>query len=502
VTPPSYQPRRSAQARRRRILLPLVAWALVLTLEVDLLRPWRDELDPGTIALLLLPAPLLAAVGGRVVAVAAAVVSAMVFNFVFTVPYNSMAIEDPASIVAFVTYIVLALTMSWLLHRLVQQRAQSDSRARDALLLRDLSLDLATQSEWLEPPLRGAIADLRRSMLLDGALLTGRTATGDVRIEDGRVVELAALAESVTTAASDAQSTVRSLRPDKSTTIVPIRAGDESFGLLAVHRAETLDGDERRVLEAFTNVVAIAMQRARLVDAEVSRRSLEETDRLRIALLQSVTHDLRTPLTAIRALAGAMLQTGEVNDEHASMLRDIEVESDRLSRLVNGLLDLSRIEGGALNVAHAPVDLGDVVRAVLATPAFAPRGSDLSLDVDAHRVVVDGDETLLHQVVTNLVDNALRHGAPPVELSVRRAGTMVEMTVRDHGPGVAPPERERLFVADPRRRTGRSMGIGLQVTRGFVDAHGGSIDVTPTPGGGTTFMVRLPAALDHQAGAS
>jgi two-component system sensor histidine kinase KdpD len=479
---------------KRRLVAATLAWLAALTVGILALHPYRDSLESGTVALILLVAPLLASLAGLTVAFIASLISAMAFNYFFTTPYYSFRIDSDTSIAAFLTYAIMSMLTAGMLNRLITQREHSDARAREAVLLRDLTLDLASQSTWLEPPVRSALADLHRALALDGvfAIVAAEHA---VKIGIGNTEQLEPPAtEMVST--SMAGHGVRSLRPDPSITLLPIRAGDESFGVLAIARKHPITDAERRVLDAFINVLALAAQRARLIDDAVERRTLEETDRLRVALLQSVTHDLRTPLTAIKALAGAMLQTSGLGADHQDMLRDIESESDRLANLVNGLLDLSRIESGGLKLHRTSIDIEELVHAVVATPALSHHETQFTIEVDPQLPSIDADETLLRQALFNILDNAVRHGAPPIEIEATVRHGRLLIVVRDHGPGISPPERERLFIADPRRRPGRSMGVGLQVTRGFIDAHGGSIRVDPTPGGGATFTIALPVTPD------
>jgi len=256
--------------------------------------------------------------------------------------------------------------------------------------------------------------------------------------------------------------------------------------------------DRERFLESFTGVVALALTRARLAEERVRRLTLEETDRLRTVLLRSVSHDLRTPLTAIKATAGTLASDDVPPERRRELLTGIEQEVDRLSHLVTNLLDLSRIESGSLQLDRQAVPLDDLVDD--AVDAAGTRGS-VELALPEHLVVLDADETLLRQVLVNLLENAARYAPDSaVRIAAHRDEHAVEIRVVDHGPGIPEPERARVFEPYNRARPGlrgRGSGLGLAISRGFVAAHGGTLEIETTPGGGATFVVRMPTAREQ-----
>ena len=235
-------------------------------------------------------------------------------------------------------------------------------------------------------------------------------------------------------------------------------------------------------------------------------RLLEEVDRLRAALIGSVSHDLRTPLASIKAsisdLADPTLHLSA--EDRATLLRTTEEETDRLTRLVTNLLDMSRIQAGALVPHRSATPLDELIAAVAArlTPMFADHR--LAVEVADGLPLADVDYLLVEQALTNLLENAARHTPPGTAVVVRAEGVAggreVEVAVVDHGPGVAEEERERIFDEFYRLRAERpgslGTGMGLAIVKGIVEAHGGRISVGPTPGGGATFTFRLPVARD------
>lgn len=484
---------RVASIKRREAVAALV-WLVVLVVLVAVLRPFRNELETGTAALVLLLAPLVAALGSLRLSVVAAIVSALTFNYFFTEPYDTLIIASDASVAAFIVYLGIAVAFGVVTHRLRAATDTSDRRAAEATLVRDLTIDLVRQSVWLEPPIASALADLVRALDLRGAAVRVRIADGEQFLAPaGDAAEAERAIDSFDAVHDDTH--VRSLRTDTGVLLVPVASADAVYGLLGVQpRDRAIDDADERVARLFANVVALACERRALSQAFVHRRALEETDRLRTTLMQSITHDLRTPLTSIRALASALLATDGLDAQQAELLGSIEEQAERLARLVDQVLDLSRIEGGVLQPKVANLAVDDLIRAAVETVGDA--GVQVSIEAGLPSVPVD--EPLMQQVLVNLIENARLHGQPPVEVRARRRHNRVELSVVDHGRGVAEAERRRLF--DPtsamRRSTAedRSRGLGLAVSAGFVEAHHGHIRVDPTPGGGATFVVSLPTA--------
>ncbi|HEU0014648.1 MAG TPA: ATP-binding protein [Longimicrobium sp.] len=270
------------------------------------------------------------------------------------------------------------------------------------------------------------------------------------------------------------------------------------YGALAVH--EPLDW---LVLLAFLAVAAVATQlfhRARTLAARAEHaEALQEAARLKDALLASVSHDLRTPLTTIKALAHEIAEQGDVR------AADIEEEADRLNRFVADLLDLSRLNAGALPVSLDVVAAEDVVGATLQRVSGSAK-REIRVDLSPDLLLGRMDFVHSLRVLVNLVENADKYAPPgtPVELSVRREGDRLTFVVADRGPGVPAEEAERIFA--PFHRAGGTQpdvggaGLGLSIARRLADAQGGALHYHPRPGGGSIFLFSLPAAeLDPHA---
>jgi two-component system sensor histidine kinase KdpD len=455
----------------------------LLALELAVLVPLRGSLSSGTVALALLPPVLVATSGGLACSLAVAVIGSLVFNLVFTEPYGSFRIDKGEEVAAFVTYVAVAVVLGLVVNRVRDARDLAERRARAVTLLQELTADMI-RSEELEPALRSGLRRVVEALRLRGAALRAElperpieASAGDVESADAA---LRALGDPLAASADEV-------------TRIPISTPAATLGALAVDGA--LDPDQRRFVDSFAGVVALAVTRARLEREQVRRRSLEETDRLRTALVQSVSHDLRTPLTAIRTIADALRAAGDA-DTRAVLIDDVEHETERLTRLVESMLDLSRIESGALRPRRVlmPVDelVWGAVAAVRALPAAA-----LEVDVPEQLPPVAVDETMMRQVLVNLLENAAAYGSPErgVAVHAARADGVLEIAVCDHGAGVAAGDRQRIF--EPYRRLAdgggpSGSGLGLAISRGFVEAHGGTLTVGETPGGGARFVVSIP----------
>jgi two-component system sensor histidine kinase KdpD len=290
------------------------------------------------------------------------------------------------------------------------------------------------------------------------------------------------------------------LREPGGLALVPVATGDTSYGYLAVDAGERELGlDAHHLLDSFAGVVALAAARSEMEEQAVQRRSLEESDRLRRALLQSVSHDLRTPLTAIRTIAEALRGADVEPAQRDAMLEDVEHEADRLTRLVTNLLELSRVESGALRPARMPVPVEELCRAAVDDARLVLGEHVVEIDVEPGLPAVEVDETMLRQVLVNLLENAATYDSGPLTLRAVRAGARLELRVIDHGPGVPEAERERVFDAFQRVRARDGVrrhgtGLGLAIVRGFVEANGGTVQIETTIGGGATFVVSLEFA--------
>jgi two-component system sensor histidine kinase KdpD len=455
---------------------------------------------------------------GTRAAVATAVAAFAVYDVVFTEPRFTFLVADPREWLDLLLLLFVALAIGQLAARETARAREATGRARESEALFAISRTLATSANLREAaPLivDRLAADARMSRVWIGL----QSGTAETILADTRPTDEIPLAGSVwslaRTEVTDAPRwiAVHALRPgmrpaissDSGVWAVRLEAGGVWVGTLRGLRGRTLGPptrEETRLLALAADQLALALRREQLsreaTEAEIARQS----DALKSALLDSVSHDLRTPLASIRATAGSLIDPAvEWSDaERRAAAGAIDAEAERLSGLVQNVLDLSRIQGGALHPDLEVLDPREVVEPVVS------RVEDL---LDGRRVVVDveglppirADAVLLDTVLTNLIENAIRHGGKDAPVRVRgltRDGR-VEIVVEDGGQGVPDEVLPRLFgkfYRVPGRAPGsrRGLGIGLSIVRGFVEAMGGSVTAERSDLGGLAIRVSLPIA--------
>jgi two-component system sensor histidine kinase KdpD len=264
--------------------------------------------------------------------------------------------------------------------------------------------------------------------------------------------------------------------------------------MLALRGVPTAEAD-RVLLRTFANHAALALERTRLREQALRSELLEEVDRLRHALMGAVSHDLRTPLASMKVASSALVDPAIVlSDEDVDELHGlIDMETDRLTRLVSSLLDMTRIDAGVLEVRPVPTPVEQLIEESVAPVRAGLGDRPVDIVVEPGLPDVDVDRLLIGQVLANLLDNANRH-APPgslITVAAGRRGDRVALSVTDAGPGVPFGEREAVFDRFVRFDTGGRTGLGLTIARTFVEAHGEHIWVEDLPAGGARFVFTL-----------
>jgi K+-sensing histidine kinase KdpD len=262
-------------------------------------------------------------------------------------------------------------------------------------------------------------------------------------------------------------------------------------------RARAVEAERRREEAdlALAELAALTRERDRMQAEAVEAEALRRSDELKTALLRSISHDLRTPLTSIIAGGSALGSRTLTAEERAELSEAIVGEGERLSRLVENLLDMSRLEAGKAEPNREPVDLAEVLDAAR---EGQPSADPVRLAIDPDLPAVDADAAQLERAFANLIENAVRHGeGRPVLVQSRRQGEEIAIRVVDQGPGIPEGEWQRIFEPFQRGTTSRGRGgsgLGLAIARGFVEANGGAIAIESLPGQGTSFVVSLPCA--------
>jgi two-component system, OmpR family, sensor histidine kinase KdpD len=268
--------------------------------------------------------------------------------------------------------------------------------------------------------------------------------------------------------------------------------------VLALH-GPAVSASDRKVLGAFAAYAGVALEQQRLSAEAEAARPIAEADRMRTALLAAVSHDLRTPLASAKA-AVTSLRSPDIrwtDEDRDELLATADESLDRLTHLVDNLLDMSRLQAGALAVFPRPAGLEEIVARAL--DDLGPAGRQVVVDIPVSLPEVRVDPAILERIIVNLTTNAVRYSPadqPPL-LTASALGDRVELRVADRGPGIPEPERDRVFV--PFQRLGDTdnttgVGLGLALSRGLTEAMGGTLEPEETPGGGLTMVLSLPAA--------
>jgi two-component system sensor histidine kinase KdpD len=396
--------------------------------------------------------------------VGVAVASMLTFNFLFLPPVHSLTLADRRNWLALAVYVTTAIVVGGLASSARRRRDDAEQREQEAALLADIA------------------AELLRGRQLQGDLASiAERAAGVLGVSSARIV----LGEPANAHPSEAP--------------YPMDVGGETIGFLyAPQQEEPALGVRRRLLPALASLLAVARDRERLARDAFETEALRRSDTIKTAVIQAVSHDLRTPLATIeQALDG--LESGVLvlsDEDRTELLETVRIEHARLKRFVENLLDLSRLQAGA---AQSMPELWTGEELVAQAVE--------ELGVGTGRVRVDGrpdlppvsvDALQIQRVLVNLIENALSVSPPGESVHVRVTATRKELLIRvtDRGPGIPDDERERIFEPFHRieRRSGqRGAGLGLTIARGFTDANGGRLWVESRAGQGASFVLALPA---------
>ncbi|MET9130771.1 sensor histidine kinase KdpD [Streptomyces antibioticus] len=416
-----------------------------------------------------------ALLGGMWPALASATVGSLLLNWYFTPPVHTWTIADPENIFAFFVFFAVAASVASVVG-LAARRTQQAARLR-------------AESETLS--------------LLAGSVLRGDTSLEALleRVRETFAMESVALLERTSdvepwTCVGSVGAARPVARPEDADVDMPV-----SDRLALALTGRVLPAEDRRVLGAFASQAAVVLDRQRLVGEAAEARKLAEGNKIRTALLAAVSHDLRTPLAAIKA-AVTSLRADDVEwseEDRAELLAGIEEGTDRLDHLVGNLLDMSRLQTGTVMPVFRETDVDEVVPMAL---GGVPEDS-VVLDIPETLPIVTVDRGLLERAVANIVENAVKYNpvGTPVLVSASAIGDRVELRVVDRGPGI--PDEAKDGVFEPFQRygdapRGAGVGLGLAVARGFVEAMGGTVTAEDTPGGGLTMVIALPRTPSHQ----
>ena len=481
-------------ARQIGRFLPALLLVALTTLGLFFLR---GRLTPANVSLIYMLVTLIAAVWlGTGPSVLAAVAGFFAINFFFVEPYYTLHIAAPRDLLSLLIYLAAALIAGRLATYARQQAAAAGLTAAQQAILYDLTsaLNLLTEPEHIRAELRRVALERMGAEQVDFLPRRADARTGD------RTSDRAGARTGDRTSAHALGPATRRRDPAGNAVFVLLEAGDAVYGTARVVFPAAPAASQHRLLLACAGQAALALQRADLTAQVARNRTLAAADQLKTAILRAVSHDLRTPITIIKTSAANLDELGErlSADERRDLARAIETQADELDRLVGNLLDLSRLQAGAV-VLHQELNSLEEIAGEVAARAFAAHKAErITLDFPDDLPLARFDYGLMVQALGNVVDNALRHEPDDSRVIIRGrvASDGARVEVINHGPSIDPDERERLLLPFHQSRDGRSLhggvGLGLAIARGILEAHHGDIRVEDTPGGGATFVLTLP----------
>ncbi|MGH9744845.1 MAG: sensor histidine kinase [Candidatus Acidiferrales bacterium] len=425
---------------------------------------------------------------GIAVSVFMSVVAMLAFNYYFLPPVGTLTIADPQNWVALFAFLVVSVLASQLSNRARKQAQDISARRREVERLYSFSRGLLESGNVIQL-LNRIPAQIVDTFEVGAAALL--LADKQKIYRSGPVMPLLDL-ESLRAVVAREEPVIDAAN---SLCFVPVRMGVRPIGSLGISGTIL----SRQTLEAISTLIAVAMERARAVEQLGQTEAAREGERLRTALLDSVTHALRTPLTSIKASVTNLLSNPALtNDQRAELLTIINEESDRLNRLVGEAAEMAQLDAGEVVLKIEPHPLSEVINAALAQTksVLANRRVDLRLSADLPRVRVDlsrAREGLVH-----LLENANQYSPPeqPITITAEQHGDFVVTSVADRGAGIDDPEQSLIFEKFYRGRDQRyrveGTGMGLPIAKAIVEAHGGTISLTSQRGHGSVFSFTLP----------
>lgn len=416
------------------------------------------------------------------------VLCTLLYNFFFLPPVGRLTIADPQNWVALSVFLGSSILVGHLAERERQYAGKSEARRREVERLYEFSQRLLLQDDLrglvrATPSLVSAAFGIRGVALY--ARSEGATFYSDPANETVSEPELRLAAtqnETITTVSHGYR-------------VIPLVLGMRSLGALAVSDG----GYSQQIYEAIGSLVAIALERAAAVELSSRLEASRENERLRSALLDSVTHDLRTPLTAIRAATTTLISQQDLPEpERTELLTAIDEESARLDRLIGQAVEMAQIDADAVQLNRRPQNVRELVETTVEELRPVLRDRDVELEVAEDVPNVPMDRAMVHRVLRHLVENAVKYSSPSSPIAIRAARDEYRLliTVADQGPGIEPEEQafvfDKFFRGKKQRAHATGTGMGLAIVKAILEAHGGGIELVSGPDAGTRFTLWLP----------
>ena len=513
IPPKSVQTRSDFEPIRIEPYLGSAA-AVAVALGIGLLL--TQFLAVQSISLVFLTAVLASAiVWGLWPSLFAAIAGMLAYNFFFLPPLYTFTVADPENVLALFFFLIVAVIVGNLTARTRAQVVTARARAKNTAELYAFSRKVAGI---------GALDDLLWATAYQISSMLNVRCVLLLPVKDGEGIEVASgyppedqldaaeiAAARWTWEHNRAAGRGADTLPGGKRLFLPLRTDSGPVGVVGIDRdapGPLLTPDERRLLDALCDQAAIAIERISLAKGLDEARVLAETERLRAALLTSISHDLRTPLASILGTVTSLRSFPEryTKEDREELLATLQDEAERLSRFVSNLLDMTRLESGAIELKLELIDVAEIIGSALQRAGNVLAGHRVEVNIEPHLPMLRLDAVLFEQVLFNLLDNAAKYSLPGsrININATRDGELVEIEVVDEGPGIPPADLERIFDkfyrvhAQDRRRAGT--GLGLAICRGFVEALGGWIIArNRRDRSGAVLTIRLPVVPEVTA---
>jgi two-component system, OmpR family, sensor histidine kinase KdpD len=461
-------------------------------------------IHPTNLVVIYLLSVVLAAVYlGRGPAILVSILGVLAFDFFFVPPSMTLAVDDAEYLLSFVGLLAVSLVISQLTAMVRGQAEAVQRREAETVELYELGRDLTVAAD-LQAVAQAAISHVGQTFgrevavfLPVGNSLKMHSASPGLSIKDNDQAVAAWAFEHGQVAGRGTETL-----PDASLRYQPLKTMRGVVGVLGVKPVDPgrlLTREQLRTLDAFANQIGLAVERASLAEQARQTEMLEITDKLQNALLNSISHDLRTPLVSITGALSSLADDQIQLDQAArhSLIETASEEADRLNRLVGNLLDMTRLESGAMRFKREACDIQDVIGSSLEALGGRLGNRSIKVEIPPDLPLVPLDFVLIERVLVNVIDNALKYSPPemPIEIKVQTAGAFLEIEVADRGTGIPPEDLTRIFdkfyrVQRPGNISGT--GLGLSISKGIVQAQGGFISAENRPGGGTIITILIP----------
>lgn len=486
---------------------------IVVTFLSKVLQPVFDVVD--TALLYLLPVLISAVLWGRGPSLFASLLGVLAFDFFFIPPFLSITVHDVRYLFSFAVFLLVAFVTGTLATKLRDQAERARQREKRTAALYELSRQIGAETDLqrvlqtvvktvaeavdaeavicMLDPVTNLLTDIASAPPLSAPFDDKERAVAHWALEHGQ------WAGKGTDTLGGADHV-----------FVPIKINENNIGVLALTpktEGWVVSSGQRQLLEAFANLMAVAITRIQLAKEAERAQWLAESEKLHTALLSSISHDLRTPLASILGAVTGLLTEGDVYgpEATAALLQTVKEEAQRMNRFVGNLLDMARLESGILTLRKDWHDIQDIIGVALREMGEVLQERPVRLDVPSDLPPVQADFALIAEVLTNFLENAVKYSLPGADIlvSVRRAENALWVGVGDRGPEIVEADRDRIFDKFYRLQSSKHVsgtGLGLSICKGIIEAHGGRIWVEPRDGGGNMFLISLPVGTPPAEG--